>query len=277
MPFLPSPPADKVVGIVPAAGRATRLSPLPFSKELYPIGFQRNGKNGALRPKVAGQYLLERFHLAGVDTAYIVLRDGKWDIPAHFRDGHSLHMSLSYLIMRIPDGVPFSVDQAYPFVNDAVVALGFPDILFQPADAFSHLLRKQRQTRADIVLGLAPVADPENWDMVDVTADGKIGCIHVKRPRTNTPYGWFIAVWSPVFTNFLHEYLIFYQRDRHALRAGDHHLMTSPELHMGDVLQRAIEQGMATETAIFPHGACLDIGIPENLIKAVGDRQFQFN
>ena len=228
-------------------------------------------------PKLSVSICWNGFIWPGIDTAYIVLRAGKWDIPAHFKDGHALHMNLSYLMMRIPDGVPFSVDQAYPFVNDAVVALGFPDIIFQPEDAFSHLLRKQRQTRADIVLGLAPIADRGNWDMVDVTADGKIGHIHVKRPDTDAPYGWFVAVWSPVFTHFLHEYLISYQRSRQASRSEDPHRMTATELHMGDVIQQAIEQGVSTETVIFPHGSCLDIGIPENLVKAVGDRQFHIN
>ena len=261
MPFLTSPPTDKVVGIVPAAGRATRLSPLPFSKELYPIGFQRTEENGALRPKVAGQYLLERFNLAGIDTAYIVLRDGKWDIPSYFNDGHWLNMNLAYLMMRIPHGVPFSVDQAYHFVKDSVVALGFPDILFKPMDAFSHLLKKQKQTQADIVLGLMPVADPKNWDMVDITVDGKIRQIYVKPARIDTPYAWFIAVWSPVFTQFLHEYLV------------SHPVPDAAELHMGDVIQKAIKKGLSTDMVVFPRGASLDIGIPENLMKMVGNKR----
>jgi len=30
---------EEVVGIIPASGRATRIAPLPCSKELYPVGF----------------------------------------------------------------------------------------------------------------------------------------------------------------------------------------------------------------------------------------------
>jgi hypothetical protein len=32
---------QEVVGLVPAGGLGTRTSPLPCSKELYPIGFMR--------------------------------------------------------------------------------------------------------------------------------------------------------------------------------------------------------------------------------------------
>lgn len=32
--------AKQLVGLIPAAGRGTRLAPLPFSKELVPVGFQ---------------------------------------------------------------------------------------------------------------------------------------------------------------------------------------------------------------------------------------------
>ena len=53
-----------VVGLIPAAGRAERLGPLPCSKELLPIGFRETPRGPA--PKVAGHYLLERFRAAGV-------------------------------------------------------------------------------------------------------------------------------------------------------------------------------------------------------------------
>ncbi|MEO1560926.1 MAG: dTDP-glucose pyrophosphorylase, partial [Cyanobacteria bacterium J06632_19] len=29
-----------VIGLIPAGGKATRISPLPLSKELYPVGFR---------------------------------------------------------------------------------------------------------------------------------------------------------------------------------------------------------------------------------------------
>jgi glucose-1-phosphate thymidylyltransferase len=254
--------------VIPAAGWATRIAPLPFSKELYPIGFPIIDRNHQIRPKVVCQYLLERLRLAGINKAYIVLRDGKWDIPAHFKDGHTLNMNLAYLMMRIPYGVPYTLDQAFPFVKDAVVALGFPDIIFQPDDAFSRLLTKQADTNADVVLGLAPVDTPQDWDMVELTKDGRIHRIHRKQPDINLPYGWFIAVWTPIFSNFMHEYLSDLQTLEEENNA-EGNVPQEKELYIGDVFQAAIHNEMHIETVLFREGRCLDVGTPEGIIRAV--------
>lgn len=261
--------SSEIVGVIPAAGWATRIAPLPFSKEVYPIGFSNTEKNHTLRPKVVFHYLLERLNLSGINKAYIILRDGKWDIPAHFKDGHALNMNLAYLMMRIPFGVPYTIDQAYPFVKDAVVALGFPDIIFHPKDAFSQLLTKQIKTDADMVLGLAPIEKPQNWDMVELTKGGRIRRIHIKQPQTTLPYGWFIAVWTPVFTNFIHQYLIINQREICGQDAAQNLRTRKRELYMGDVFQVAINEGLSVESVIFPEGSCIDIGTPEDLLKAL--------
>ena len=50
----------EIVGLIPAAGRATRLAPLPCSKELVPIGFQTAADGADRRPKPVSQYLLDR-------------------------------------------------------------------------------------------------------------------------------------------------------------------------------------------------------------------------
>ena len=221
-----------------------------------------------IRPKVVTEYLLERLKLAGINNVYVVLRDGKWDIPAHFKDGHLLNMNLAYLMMRIPYGAPYSVDQAYPFVKESVVALGFPDIIFQPEDAFLQLLAKLANTNAEIVLGLAPIEKSQNWDMVDLTKDGRIHRIHVKQPGINLPYGWFIAVWTPIFTNFMHEYLA----SRHEMEKANNsegNILQQRELYLGDVFQAAILNEMPMETVLFREGRCLDIGTPEGILKAI--------
>ena len=51
---------QRIVGIVPAAGFGSRMSPLPFSKELMPIGMGIIGEDTAAKPKTVSHYLLER-------------------------------------------------------------------------------------------------------------------------------------------------------------------------------------------------------------------------
>jgi glucose-1-phosphate thymidylyltransferase len=257
-----------VVGLIPAGGQATRIAPLPCSKELYPVGFRRVDGGSSLRPKAVCHYLLEKMRLADIDRAYIVLREGKWDIPAYLGDGQMFDMHLAYLMMRLPFGAPYTLDQAYPFVHDALIAFGFPDIIFQPDDAFVQLLAQQAATGADIVLGLFPADQPQKMDMVDLDADGQIRQIVIKPLQTYLRYTWFVAVWTPVFTRFLHRYLAAVQNANGQGGAGN----TAPEqreLFVGDVIQAAIENDLRVEAEFFPDGTYLDIGTPDDLVKAV--------
>ena len=108
----------EIVGLIPAAGRATRIAPLPCSKEIYPVGFKTDGAGNITVPKAVFHYLLDKMRLAGVTKTFIVLREGKWDIPAYLGDGTSFNMNLAYLMLGLPYGVPYTIDQAYPFIKD---------------------------------------------------------------------------------------------------------------------------------------------------------------
>ena len=246
---------------MPAAGKAARLSPLPFSKELYPVGFQSLDNDRSLHPKPVCVYLLEKMRLAGTTEAYIVLRKGKWDIPAYLRDGKMLDLHLAYLMMDLPFGVPYTLDQAYPFVQDAIVVFGFPDIIFKPDDAYVSLLAKQAESGADIVLGLFRAPQPQKMDMVGLDSEGQICEIQIKPTSTDFCYTWIIAVWTPSFTHFMHEYVSVNQKN------SDTNLRDR-EVFFSDVINAAIKNGIQVGKIIFDDGICLDIGTPENLVKA---------
>lgn len=246
-----------VIGLLPAGGQATRLSPLPLSKELFPVGFQTAGETKSLRPKTVCHHLLEKMRLAGITKAFFILRPGKWDIPAYFGDGAMLDMHLGYLTVHVPHGVPYTLNQAYPFVKDARIALGFPDILFQPDEAFIHLLAHQTKHQADVVLGLFPTRQYWKAGMVDFDQTGRVHQIIEKPQQTDLQYMWAIAVWTPHFTQFMHEYLKTFIPDR--------------ELPLGNVIQAGIDSGMRVEAVPFADGSYLDVGTPEDLIKAIRD------
>jgi glucose-1-phosphate thymidylyltransferase len=256
-----------VVGLVPAGGQATRLAPLPCSKELYPVGFGSIGGVGP-RPKVACQYLLEALRLAGTRKAYVVLAPGKWDIPAYLGDGSALGMDLAYVVRRLPFGTPYTLDQAYPFVHEAVVAFGFPDILFEPADAFTPLLERQATTNADVVLGLFPHDDPRTADMVDLDETGRVRSVTARVPGTALRYAWVLAVWTARFTDFMHDYLAAREAaGRSGVPRGG--LSSERELSVGDLLQAALESGLHVDSVSFPNGLWVDIGTPDGLARAL--------
>ncbi len=69
-------------GIVPAAGRGSRIQPLAFSKELLPVGSRVTG--GVERPCAVSEYLVERMIAAGADKIGFVIAPGKSDILEYY-------------------------------------------------------------------------------------------------------------------------------------------------------------------------------------------------
>jgi glucose-1-phosphate thymidylyltransferase len=253
---IPSQP--DIIALLPAGGQATRLSPLPLSKELYPIGFRAT--DGGLKPKVVAHYLLEKMRRSGINKAFFILRPGKWDIPAYFGDGAmldpQLKMYIGYLIVHVPHGVPYTLNQAYPFVQNALVAIGFPDILFEPADAYTHLIAHQSTRQADVVLGLFPTEHYWKAGMVDFDDSGKVRQIIEKPQNCELKYMWAIALWTPRFTQFMHDYLANFPNP-------------AQEIPIGDVIQASIQSGLQVEAVPFPNGSYLDVGTPADLMTAI--------
>ena len=255
-----------LIGLLPAGGAASRVNPLPCSKELFPVGFYSVEKRKNVPPKVISHYLLEKMRRADVKKAYFILRQGKWDIPAYFGDGKMLDMHIGYLIIDLPFGVPFTLDQAYPFLQNAKIAFGFPDIIFEPEDAFSQLLSKQEQANADIVLGLFEARKPQKMDMVELDNQGNVCKIVIKPASTQLRYTWIIAVWTDRFTEFMHQFVLNHKNHCTSKTNGS---TQNKEVFVGDVIQAAVNTDIKIESVIFADSQYIDIGTPGDLAKAV--------
>ncbi len=251
----------EVVGLIPAAGRADRLGALPCSKEIFPLGFRADA-GGIERPRPVCGRLLESLARAGVSRAYILLRKGKWDVPALLGDGVELGLPLAYLALEPTASVPETLDRAYPFIAEATVALGFPDIVVEPGDAYRPLLRRLRLTDAAVVLGLFPTDQSWKADMVELDdrrpgpPTQKVRRIVIKQAETALRFTWSIAVWGPEFSRYLHDFVA----DGRAGNTGN-----PGETYVGDVIQAAIDDGMTVLGERFEDGSFLDVGTPEDL------------
>lgn len=264
------PPLEPAIGLIPAAGAGSRIAPLPMSKELYPVGFGR-ALGGRFGPKASAEYLLERMAIAGVREAFVILRPGKWDIPAYLGDGSAFGIRTAYLTVHVPYGVPFTLDQAFPFIRERSVVLGFPDILLWPEDAYAGVLKRLHHGSADAVLGLFPTQEPNKVGIVEMDTEGRVRGIFEKSSRTDLPYMWAIAVWKPSFTDFLHLQV---QGLLQSLHVERHSQKTIPaagvtEIPIGDILHASIQAGLRVEAEVFRNGRYIDIGTPENLCRAI--------
>ena len=181
-------------------------------------------------------------------------------------DGACAGMNLGYLVARLPYGPPFTLDQAYPFVRGARIAMGFPDILLEPQDAFARAFQRLETTRADLVLGLYRMRNIQTSDMIDVDPAGRVHELIIRPSQTTLTLGWMFAVWTPRFTEFLHEYLAVPRV------AAQHSGVGLPaELTVGQVIQAAIRDGLDTQSVVFMEHDYLDIGTTYGLRLTASD------
>ena len=262
------PPAGAscLVGLLPASGLALRIQPLPCSKEIYPIGFQKASVAAVPRVKTASEHLLAQMRRAGVRKAYVVVRRGKWDIPAYLGNGNSFGLDLAYLIMGKPFGVPFTLDQAFPFVENATIVFGFPDILIWPEDTYGMLLGKLEASKSDVVLGLYPTEDHRKVDMVRIDSQGRPQNIFIKPRHCDLRYAWLNAVWTPAFSRFMHDFVARFEDSGRPLSADAEGRPGGAEQHLGHVLQAAIKAGLCLSSVVFKRGRFIDIGTPDDLV-----------
>ncbi|WP_314957673.1 nucleotidyltransferase family protein [Bradyrhizobium cosmicum] len=168
-------------GIVPAAGRGSRIQPLAFSKELLPVG--RREDDGTDRPCAVSEYLLERLILGGADKICFVISPGKSDILEYFGD-HYGSAQLAYVVQPEPSGLCDAVFRAGTVVGkDEDVVVGLPDTVWFPKAALQAL------PNADLSFLLFPVEHPELFDAVMLDGD-QVKEIQVKQPDPASKWIW---------------------------------------------------------------------------------------
>jgi len=248
----------EIVGLIPAAGMGTRVSPLPGSKELFPVGFREVELNGhiELRPKVISQYLIDNMFNAGAQKVWMVLGKGKWDVMQYYGDGGEFGGPMAYLLMDRLWGMPFTLDQAHPFIGGATVLFGMPDTIFTPHDAFALMLRHHDRSEAAVTLGVFHTDQPQKLSVVRMDSGSNVTEIIDKPKTTDLMQTWGCACWTPEFTEFMHTYL----------------MRISPpeqEVVLASVFVEAMNAGMRVIGHYFKDGEYIDIGTPDDLVVAV--------
>jgi glucose-1-phosphate thymidylyltransferase len=165
--------APALIGVVPAAGQATRLQPLPCSKELLQVG-----------GRAVIDLLVERMRAGGAEEIRVVTRPDKHDLIGHVR-AQGLSIAL---------GEPANVSESVMLglagaAEEDIAFVGFPDTLWEPVDGFARLL-PLLDAGADVALGLFRVDEPERCDVVVVDHDGRVVDIETKLPEPSSNLIW---------------------------------------------------------------------------------------
>lgn len=247
------------IGVIPAAGKGSRLAPYPGPKELFPIGWQPYAVDGEVhrRPKVVSQYVVEAMARAGAAAIYMVVGDRKFDIVRYYGAGTRFGTRIAYLFQEEPEGMVHAIDLAYPWMGQATVLFGMPDTVFHPPDALKTLAEVHASRRADLTLGLFTTTRPWKFGMVDVDRTGRVRA-HVDKPaHTLLRLMWGLAVWGPAFTDLLH-----------STREGWTPSDEKRELVFGDVIDASLARGLRVVGHHFRHGWYIDVGTYDEIAEA---------
>jgi len=165
-----------IVGILPAAGYAVRLQPLECSKEMLEIGG---------RPVI--DYLVERMRAGGCEELRVVTRPEKQDVREYAeRIGASIVLRHT---STINESFAAGMEGLDP---DDIVALGFPDSLWEPVDGYRRLVSAVAGGE-EIALGLFEVPGIEGSDYLSLDPAGRIAHIEIKPLVPPSDWMWGAA------------------------------------------------------------------------------------
>ncbi|MBW3625659.1 MAG: nucleotidyltransferase family protein, partial [Armatimonadetes bacterium] len=169
-------------GIIPAAGRGSRIQPLAFSKELLPVGSRYDG--GTERPRAVSEYLVERMILGGATKLCFVISPGKSDILEYY--GASIGpAAIAYVVQPQAAGLCDALFRAVPFVSpEEPVLIGLPDTIWFPEGGLQALGDEE------LSFLLFPVERPEFFDAVVADEEGRVREIQVKQPDAKSNWIW---------------------------------------------------------------------------------------
>jgi len=169
-------------GIIPAAGRGSRIQPLAFSKELLPVGSSREGESD--RPVAVSEYLIDRMVAAGVTKLCFIISPGKSDILAYY-GGKIRGAQVCFVVQDEPRGLCDALFCALPFIrDDERVFVGLPDTIWFPQDGLC------RVGEGELSFLLFPVEHPERFDVVLTDDSGNVAEIQVKPAAPKSRWVW---------------------------------------------------------------------------------------
>jgi glucose-1-phosphate thymidylyltransferase len=169
-------------GVIPAAGRGSRIQPLAFSKELLPLS--RLAHDGAHEPCAVSELLMQRMVRGGADKICMVIGPGKSDILEYHGAEHD-GASLAYVVQPEPAGLCDAIFRASPLIaSDEHVLIGLPDTVWFPEDGLAALPRDV------LAFLLFPVSHPEFFDAVLLDDDDCVQEIRVKTANPGSNWIW---------------------------------------------------------------------------------------
>lgn len=239
------------VGVIPAAGLASRLGPLGYPKELLPITYVP-GKGGHLRPMPVIEASFRQLRIAGAGRALVITSDRKPELMQYLGGGGGIGLDLAFVQQPRAEGLAAAVALALPWTRGANTCLLLPDTIVRPEHALKDGRALFESAQADLVLCVLPTDKPKELGPVRFDSQMRVTEVQDKPANTDLANSWSMAIWSPRFAELL-----------------DSAVRQNPGQTLGAVFQQAVDAKMNVRAAWFPDGAFYDVGTPKGLAEAL--------
>jgi glucose-1-phosphate thymidylyltransferase len=241
--------ALEFVGVLPAAGIASRLQPSRYLKELLPVTYLVDDEARAARPVPVISLSLRALKVAEVQRCVVTISDRKPELMRYLGDGSDFDLRLAYVQQSAPNGLAAAVDMAYEWTQGCYSCMLLPDTIVHPFEAMKCLRQVVIESRPDIVLGVFPTEMPEQLGPVRFDSSNRVLEVQDKPAITDLRNTWAMAIWSPRFSELLHRSVI---------------SAASPRT-LGEIFNEAVQLGMDVRSIWFPEGSFVDIGTVKGL------------
>jgi glucose-1-phosphate thymidylyltransferase len=236
------------VGIIPAAGIASRLGPLGYPKELLPITYVQ-GEGGHLRPLPVIEASLRQLRTADITRAMVITSERKPELAQYLGGGGAIGLDIAYVQQTRAEGLAAAVALTAPWTSGSASCLLLPDTIVRPLDALKTMRAAFEARGADLVLGVFPTPKPKELGPVRFGADMRVTEVQDKPSETDLANSWGMAIWGTRFSDMI--------------------VAAAPNANLGLLFHQAAQNGLAVIACWFPDGEFHDVGTPKGLAEAL--------
>jgi len=238
----------KYVGIIPAAGLASRLGPLGYPKELLPITYVQ-GEGGHLRPLPVIEASLRQLRTAGIDRCMVITSERKPELAQYLGGGGAIGLDIAYVQQSQAQGLAAAVALTLPWTSGSANCLLLPDTIVRPLDSLKTMRETFEARGADLVLGVFPTGKPNELGPVRFAADGKVIEVQDKPAKTDLTNSWGLAIWGDRFSQLI--------------------AAAPANANLGLLFHQAAQSGLNVIACWFENGEFHDVGTPKGLAEAL--------